>query len=167
MLLSERWAGYNPHMEKSRIISTLGVIAVVVILGTLFYLMGRDTPKSPSIPITQTAPMNPQNTELKIEVVQEGSGPEIAGGQQAFVYYQGSLEDGRVFDRNISGEGFSFLLGSGQVIQGWDIGVLGMKVGEKRRLTIPATLGYGASGFPGVIPPNATLFFDVELRAIK
>jgi len=154
-------------MEKSRIISTLGVIAVLVILGTLFYLMGRDTPESPSTLVTQTQPMNPQNTELNVEVLQEGGGPEITNGQNAVVYYQGSLEDGKVFDRNMDGAGFSFLLGSGQVIQGWDLGVLGMKVGEKRRLTIPPTLGYGPSGYPGVIPPNATLFFDVELRAIQ
>lgn len=154
-------------MEKSRVITTLGVLSVLVIVLALFYLMGRDTPEtSPSL-IAQTTPMQGQNTELKVDVLNEGQGEGITNGQTALVYYTGSLDDGNVFDQNQTGEGFSFLLGAGQVISGWDLGVLGMKVGEKRRLTIPASLGYGASGFPGVIPPNATLHFDVELRGIR
>jgi FKBP-type peptidyl-prolyl cis-trans isomerase len=154
-------------MEKSRVITILGFLSVCVILVALFYLMGRDKSEVPVPPITQTPPMKEQPTELNIEVEREGQGSSIINGQTAFVYYRGSLDDGKVFDQNQSGEGFSFLLGAGQVIQGWDLGVIGMKVGEKRQLTIPATLGYGASGFPGVIPPNATLHFEVELRGIR
>jgi FKBP-type peptidyl-prolyl cis-trans isomerase len=154
-------------MEKSRVITVLGVLSVLVIVVALFYLMGRKTPESPLTLIAQTAPMQQQNTELKVEVLQEGQGPAIDNGQTALMYYRGTLDDGTQFDENQTGDGFSFLLGAGQVISGWDLGVLGMKVGEKRRLTIPASLGYGASGFPGVIPPNATLHFDVELRGIR
>jgi len=154
-------------MEKSRVITILGVLSVLVIVVALFYLMGRDIPDTPPALTEQTPPMQEQNTELKVEVLNEGQGESIKNGQTALVYYIGSLDDGKVFDQNQTGEGFSFTLGVGQVISGWDIGVLDMKVGEKRRLTIPASLGYGASGFPGVIPPNATLHFDVELRGIR
>jgi FKBP-type peptidyl-prolyl cis-trans isomerase FkpA len=155
-------------MEKSRIISISGILAVCALVVTLFYLMSRGTPEAPEPLLAQTpSSMNEQNTELKIEVLTEGTGPEIQNGNTAFMYYVGSLDNGSIFDKNDSGEGFAFLLGAGQVIQGWDLGVLGMKVGEKRRLTIPASLGYGARGYPPVIPENATLHFDVELRAIR
>jgi FKBP-type peptidyl-prolyl cis-trans isomerase len=154
-------------MEKSRVITTLSIIAIVAISGTLFYLMNRDIPEGSSSLPAPSPSMQTQNTELKVEILSEGSGVEIKSGQTAVVYYQGSLDDGSIFDKNLTGDGFVFPLGAGRVIQGWDLGVVGMKVGEKRRLTIPASLGYGASGFPGVIPPNATLHFDVELRAIR
>lgn len=106
---------------------------------------------------------------MKIETTKEGQGEKIVNGQTAVVSYVGKLEDGTVFDASAkhSAEGFSFPLGAGRVIKGWDDGVLGMKVGESRTLTIPADLAYGASGVPGAIPPNATLIFDVTLLAIK
>ncbi len=105
---------------------------------------------------------------LTIEILTPGSGAPIAKGQVAVVDYTGSLTNGEVFDSSIPrGQPFSVNLGSGEVIQGWDLGIVGMQVGEVRRLTIAPELGYGASGFPGVIPPNATLVFEVTLRAIK
>jgi FKBP-type peptidyl-prolyl cis-trans isomerase FkpA len=105
---------------------------------------------------------------LKIEEVVEGSGAAAAAGQQVSVHYTGWLTDGvikgRKFDSSKDrGDPFEFPLGAGHVIKGWDEGVQGMKVGGTRLLTIPPALGYGARGAGGVIPPNATLLFEVEL----
>lgn len=105
---------------------------------------------------------------MKIETTKEGTGAEITNGKTAVVHYTGKLTDGKVFDSSVTrGTPFEFPLGAGMVIKGWELGVLGMKVGEKRVLTIPADLGYGERGAGGVIPPNATLIFEVELLAIK
>lgn len=105
--------------------------------------------------------------ELKKEVLQEGSGPEAKVGDTVEVHYTGTLENGNKFDSSLDrGKPFSFPLGAGMVIKGWDEGVAGMKVGEKVRLTIPPELGYGPMGYPPVIPANATLIFEVELLAI-
>jgi FKBP-type peptidyl-prolyl cis-trans isomerase len=95
-----------------------------------------------------------------------GTGAEAKPGDTLTVHYTGTLEDGTEFDSSVGGEPFPFVLGNGDVIQGWDLGFEGMKVGGKRRLTIPPELGYGASGSPPVIPPNATLIFEVELVEI-
>ena len=105
--------------------------------------------------------------ELKIEVIQDGSGDVAEHGQRVTVHYEGRLTDDTVFDASRpSGHPFSFTIGSGQVIQGWEQGVAGMKVGEIRRLTIPAELGYGAAGGGDVIPPHSTLVFDIELLTV-
>src|SRR5210317_1473722 len=102
--------------------------------------------------------------DLSFEVIAEGDGETAQNGMQVSVHYQGRLTDGTIFDDSQKrGTPFSFTLGSGQVIPGWEQGIAGMKVGEKRVLTIPPELGYGAAGAGGVIPPNATLVFDVEL----
>ncbi|HXX75295.1 MAG TPA: FKBP-type peptidyl-prolyl cis-trans isomerase [Nitrospiraceae bacterium] len=96
-----------------------------------------------------------------------GHGEVAVAGKTATVHYTGWLENGNKFDSSIDrGQPFSFRLGVGQVIKGWDEGVQGMKVGGKRKLTIPANLGYGASGAGGVIPPHAILIFDVELLGV-
>jgi FKBP-type peptidyl-prolyl cis-trans isomerase len=96
-----------------------------------------------------------------------GDGPEVAAGQVAEVHYTGWLTDGTKFDSSVDrGETFKFPVGAGMVIQGWDIGVQGMKVGGKRKLTIPSDLAYGDRGAGGVIPPGATLVFEVELISI-
>ncbi len=103
-------------------------------------------------------------TALKIEDEKVGTGAEAKPGQSVTVNYRGYLTDGTVFDESYKrGQPFTFALGSGQVIPGWDKGVAGMKVGGKRKLTIPPNMGYGASGQGATIPPNATLIFDVEL----
>ena len=96
------------------------------------------------------------------QVVGKGASP--VAGKQVKVHYTGTLENGKKFDSSVDRkEPFSFVIGVGQVIPGWDEGVMTMKVGGKRRLTIPSKLGYGATGAGNVIPPNATLIFDVEL----
>ena len=105
--------------------------------------------------------------QVKIEDVQVGTGAEAVPGKRVTVNYTGKLENGKVFDSSVGKQPFTFDLGAGQVIAGWDQGVKGMKVGGKRILTIPPELGYGAQGAAGVIPPNATLIFEVELLDVK
>ena len=105
---------------------------------------------------------------LRITDIEIGSGPEAVAGQTVVVHYRGTLENGKQFDASYDrGKPFTFPLGRGQVIKGWDEGVQGMKVGGKRKLVIPPELGYGTRGAGGVIPPNATLIFEVELLDIK
>ncbi|WP_177419500.1 FKBP-type peptidyl-prolyl cis-trans isomerase [endosymbiont of Lamellibrachia barhami] len=105
---------------------------------------------------------------LKYDDLVEGDGDVAAAGQTVSVHYTGWLTDGSKFDSSVDrNEPFSFSLGRGMVIRGWDEGVAGMKVGGKRKLTIPSQLGYGAAGAGGVIPPNATLVFDVELLSVS
>ena len=105
---------------------------------------------------------------LKVEDLLEGEGAVAIAGQQVVVHYTGWLTDGRKFDSSHDRvEPFDFALGKGHVIRGWDEGVAGMKIGGKRRLTIPPHLGYGARGAGAVIPPNATLVFEVELLDIR
>ena len=105
---------------------------------------------------------------LGIEDIKTGTGAEAKAGNTVTVHYVGTLTNGNKFDSSRDrGQGFSFKLGAGQVIKGWDQGVAGMKIGGVRKLTIPADLGYGARGYPPVIPPNSTLLFEVELLAVK
>lgn len=105
---------------------------------------------------------------MTIETIKEGAGEAITNGKTAVVDYVGKLTDGTVFDASARhGQPFAFPLGAGMVIKGWDQGVLGMKVGETRILTIPPELAYGDTGAGGVIPPKATLVFEVTLREIK
>ena len=105
---------------------------------------------------------------VSIEVLKEGQGEAAQTGNTVSVHYAGTLENGTKFDSSLDrGQPFSFVLGSGYVIKGWDIGVLGMKIGEKRKLVIPPELAYGSAGAGGVIPPNATLIFEVELLGVQ
>ena len=106
--------------------------------------------------------------QVKIEDVQVGTGAVAVPGTTITVNYTGTLTDGTVFDSSYTrNEPFTLQLGAGQVIPGWEQGLEGMKVGGKRKLTIPPSLGYGAQGSGNVIPPNATLIFEVELLDVK
>lgn len=105
---------------------------------------------------------------LKVEELREGTGAEARAGDMVTVHYVGTLTDGSKFDSSRDRhKGFSFRLGAGEVIKGWDQGVDGMKVGSMRKLTIPPELAYGAHGYPPSIPPHSTLVFEVELLEIK
>ena len=105
---------------------------------------------------------------LKYVDEQEGTGASPTAGQTVTVHYTGTLTDGTKFDSSVDrGQPFQFKIGIGQVIKGWDEGVMSMKIGGKRKLIIPPDLGYGANGAGGVIPPNATLLFDVELLGVE
>ncbi|MEN8447627.1 MAG: FKBP-type peptidyl-prolyl cis-trans isomerase [Cyanobacteria bacterium J06555_13] len=104
---------------------------------------------------------------LQYVIITEGDGAQAQAGNNVYVHYVGTLEDGTKFDSSRDrGQPFNFPLGAGRVIKGWDEGVALMKVGDRRKFIIPPELGYGARGAGGVIPPNATLIFDVELLRI-
>ena len=105
---------------------------------------------------------------LDIDDLTPGTGAEAQRGHTVTVHYVGTLTNGQKFDSSRDrGKGFSFKLGAGQVIKGWDEGVAGMKIGGLRKLTIPSDLAYGDRGFPPVIPPRSTLVFEVELLEVK
>lgn len=167
-------------MDKNMIVS-LGVVLIVL---AVFYIFLKKPESLPSAsgsstvsdsetvpapaPTPTPAPARRSPTGLLIEVLAEGSGEAVRTGQRAVVHYTGRLSDGMKFDSSLDrGKPFVFTLGEMGVIAGWEEGVLGMRVGEKRRLTIPPELGYGAAGSPGAIPPNATLLFEVELVGIE
>jgi FKBP-type peptidyl-prolyl cis-trans isomerase len=117
-------------------------------------------PSAASLPSTASA-------ELVQEDIKTGTGPAAKQGDRVKVHYTGTLLDGTKFDSSLDrGEPFEFTLGRGEVIKGWDQGVVGMKKGGKRRLTIPSELAYGTRGMPPKIPPDATLKFEVELKEI-
>lgn len=158
-------------------------LAVVIALGFLFFGPALFTPLGTATPLaldqnattTMTTeepggfvPGQPLPTTLTTTDVVVGTGAEAAAGKTVSVHYTGMLPDGTVFDSSVSrGEPIVFTLGSGQVIAGWDQGLVGMKVGGKRQLIIPPDMGYGSQGAGGVIPPNATLIFDVELVDVR
>src|SRR3989344_5370393 len=141
------------RMKKKILLIGLGVL---IVFGIFLIASGKGDNKNTNLPTpTPSATITETSMEeLKIEELVVGSGAEAVSGKKITVNYSGTLTDGTKFDSSYDrGVPFSFNLGAGEVIKGWDMGVLGMKVGGKRKLTIPASLGYGAEGAGGVIPP--------------
>jgi FKBP-type peptidyl-prolyl cis-trans isomerase len=137
----------------------IGGIAVIIIIGVLFFMLPAKNTK------TMESKNNTQVTQLQSQDEVVGTGAEAMAGDTVTVQYVGMLTNGTVFDasRSHGNAGFTFALGAGQVIKGWDMGVAGMKEGGKRKLTIPSDLAYGSQAVGGVIPANSTLIFEVEL----
>ena len=161
------------------------IIIIIIIILAIGYVVLKPAPaaqNNPSPTPTARASSTPipsasssPNTNsydiqgMKVEILRKGTGPAAKNGDHVTVNYVGTLLDGRKFDSSIDrGTPFPFTLGAGQVIKGWDLGVVGMKAGEKRKLTIPPELGYGSNAVPGsIIGANATLVFEVDLLTIN
>jgi FKBP-type peptidyl-prolyl cis-trans isomerase FkpA len=126
------------------------------------------TPATTKVTTETAAPPVAEVKELKIETLKPGTGATASSGKKVTVHYTGTLVDGKVFDSSETRKiPFPFVLGQNQVIPGWEKGVEGMKIGERRRLTIPPQLAYGEKGVGNIIPPNATLIFEVELLNVE
>ena len=176
-------------MSQKKTVWLLVAVIIVALAVILFITQGSDTSdttttseqtaEETAAPAEETAPEEtapsdpepsdpPSTPQIGIEDLVVGTGSEAVAGKQVVVHYTGWLEDGTQFDSSLDrGEPFEFGLGMGQVIVGWDQGVAGMLEGGQRRLTIPPEYGYGPAGAGGVIPPNATLIFEVELLEVK
>lgn len=148
-------------------------IVVLIVAGIIYTVISGRKEENMSNPDlnTPSASINPSTSnsaELKIEDIKEGTGSAVKSGDTIIINYSGTLLNGTKFDSSYDrGQPFQTQIGVGQVIKGWDQGLIGMKVGGKRRLTIPSSLAYGERGAGGVIPPNATLIFDLELLEVK
>ncbi len=159
----------------SKLIPILIVVAIVV--GGVYLYQSYNKNKAPvennnEQATTTEEVANNNNFEIqgmKVEILKEGTGEAAKSGDTVTVNYVGTFEDGNKFDSSIDrGVPFAFTLGAGTIIKGWDLGVAGMKAGEKRKLTIPSNLAYGEAGAAdGLIPPNATLVFEIDLLSIK
>ncbi len=177
-------------MEKKYIIAIVVVVILIIVLGIGYWLLKKPAGSAAYNPPAQTqaqapaevtpaaapateqpvTPISSSNIQgMKVDILKEGSGPAAKTGDMVTVNYTGTLADGTVFDSSLNPgrTPFQFTLGQNSVIQGWELGVLGMKVGEERKLTIPPELAYGSTGAGGVIPPNATLMFDITMLKIN
>jgi peptidylprolyl isomerase len=166
-------------MNKNKGNMAIWFVIVIVVVAVLVYLTINSKKTVPVGSQLGQAGQSMSNEEdiqkvdgVDIVVLVEGTGESVKSGDLVAMNYTGFLADGTVFDSNTDAnfghvEPFIFTLGAGQVIPGWDIGVSGMKVGEKRTLVISSDYAYGASGIGGVIPPNAALTFEVELIAVQ
>lgn len=153
-------------LDKELLVNTRFWLTICGIVGILLMSIGR--PIMAQIEPTGSTPETTTDSGLKYIDLVVGTGREAVAGNHATVHYTGWLTNGTKFDSSVDRrDPFSFPIGSGKVIKGWDEGVAGMKVGGKRKLTIPPQLGYGARGAGGVIPPNATLVFEVELLEVR
>jgi len=163
-------------MNKTAII-ILVILLVVIAIAVYFLTQNNNVPSTSTASLlnaNQNQQMQQQDSSnfdiqgMKVEIVKEGSGEAAKTGDTVSVHYTGTLTNGTKFDSSVDrGTPFEFTLGQNRVIQGWELGVAGMKVGEKRKLTIPPELAYGTQSVGGVIPANSILQFDVELLGIN
>jgi FKBP-type peptidyl-prolyl cis-trans isomerase len=148
----------NASKELSWILPAAIFLLAVVTFGVYFFYYRSSEPANAST----------TSTGLKYVDQVVGTGPSPRKGQRITVHYTGRLQNGIKFDSSVDrGTPYEFAIGTGSVIKGWDEGIMSMKVGGKRHLIVPPSLGYGAAGSPPAIPPNATLEFDVELLGLK
>ena len=162
-------------MKENKMSTTVSAVIVIVVIVFLVFITINKKEKSVESQTIGTEQKNMQNTQqegVKITVLREGRGDKVKLGDTVAMNYTGKLADGTVFDSNVNPkfkhvQPFVFTIGAGQVIKGWDMGITGMKVGEKRTLEISPDYAYGAVGAGRVIPPNATISFEVEILQIK
>lgn len=173
-------------MNKTIII--ILVIALIIVIGGVYFLSlpkKNNMSETPNNPPADNQPNNNPPTDgqqtpatsfeiqgMKVEILKEGTGEGAKSGDNISVNYTGMLLDGKKFDSSVDSsfghvEPFPYTLGQNMVIKGWELGLLGMKVGEKRKLTIPSDLAYGDSGYPPKIPPKATLIFEIDMLSIN
>ncbi len=153
---------------KSKLAAVKSVaLSFALALGALTLVSGASFAKPAKKTSVMSGATHTTKSGLKITDLRIGKGAKAVSGKTVTVNYKGTLVSGKMFDQSYGKQPFSFQLGAGQVIKGWDEGVAGMKVGGKRKLVIPARLGYGSQGAGGVIPPNATLVFIVELLGVS
>lgn len=152
--------------KKTNLVKKYWVFLIpILVVGALFVLV-RSTKPSPTPQVGGVETQN-METELKIEDIKVGTGKEAVAGKTIAVHYTGTLENGAKFDSSVDrGQPFTFSLGAGDVIEGWDKGIVGMKEGGKRKLTIPPSMGYGNQAV-GEIPANSTLIFEVDLLKVE
>lgn len=160
-------------MGKKEIGIIIAVLVLIALVPVYFLTMSKPakpvtSSKTDTTSASDSAIPAGKVTELKIEDSKVGTGPAVQSGDTVVMHYNGTLMDGTKFDSSYDrGEPFTTQIGVGQVIEGWDQGVPGMKVGGKRKLTIPSEMAYGSRGAGAAIPPNSDLIFEVELIAIK
>lgn len=156
----------NPMLNAT--LATTLALGLISMVGCTKKDEGADQSAPAATSATASKDAAASAADLKIEDLKVGTGAEAVAGKKVTVHYTGTLTDGKKFDSSLDRkQPFTFNLGAGEVIQGWDKGVAGMKVGGKRKLTVPPNLGYGERGAGNVIPPNATLIFDVELLKVE
>ena len=149
---------------KKELITAVLFFFIILVVG--FFLLSKDASKLP--PSNELLTPQEGSLELQVEDIKVGTGEVVTAGDTVLVHYVGSLENGEIFDSSRErGQPFETVIGEGLVIEGWDQGILGMKPGGLRKLIIPPGLAYGAQGAGDVIPPNATLTFEVELLEIN
>lgn len=152
-------------MRKGKSILIVLAFLILIFFGTVIYFSFIN--KKEKSNKTERTELQLAHPELKIEDLVVGTGQRAEEGKKLTVHYIGKLQDGTVFDSTYDKDRtFSFVLGEGKVIQGWEIGIEGMREGGKRRLTIPPQLGYGESGVRGMIPPNSIIIFEIELLKV-
>lgn len=144
------------------------LLLVAIVIPACSQKEAKTVPEKAAAPSQATAGAVTTPSGLSYTDIVKGTGASPTSGKSVTVHYTGTLENGTKFDSSVDrGQPFVFRIGAGEVIPGWDEGVISMKVGGKRKLVIPSQLGYGAAGAGGVIPPNATLIFEVELLDVE